>query len=196
MIEEREQIDEEVREFYFHVRNFLNIYEELDENYVIYTELEENGAFKLKLFCVNPAVNLQNFLSQGNSTIFFSATLLPIRYYKKLLSVETDDYAIYAHSPFAEENRLLVLGQDVSTKYTRRGADMYERFGIYIKNVMQAKPGNYLAFFPSYQFWKRCEMHLTDIEQKKCAVWCRSRIWMSRSEKRFYRHLRRTGKEV
>ena len=50
MIEEREQIDEEVREFYFHVRNFLNIYEELDENYVIYTELEENGAFKLKLF--------------------------------------------------------------------------------------------------------------------------------------------------
>lgn len=152
MIEEREQIDEEVREFYFHVRNFLNIYEELDENYAIYTELEENGAFKLKLFCVNPAVNLQNFLSQGNSTIFFSATLLPIRYYKKLLSVETDDYAIYAHSPFAEENRLLVLGQDVSTKYTRRGADMYERFGIYIKNVMQAKPGNYLAFFPSYQF--------------------------------------------
>lgn len=116
LLEEKEQVDEEVLEFYFHVRNFLNIYEEVDENYVIYTELEEGGDFKLKLFCVNPAVKLQNFLSQGNSTVFFSATLLPIRYYKRLLSVETDDYAVYAHSPFKEANRLLVLGQDVSTK--------------------------------------------------------------------------------
>ena len=152
LLEEKEQVDEEVLEFYFHVRNFLNIYEEVDENYVIYTELEEGGDFKLKFFCVNPAVKLQNFLSQGNSTVFFSATLLPIRYYKKLLSVETDDYAVYAHSPFKEANRLLVLGQDVSTKYTRRGYEMYERFAIYIKNVMQAKPGNYLVFFPSYRF--------------------------------------------
>lgn len=152
LLEEKEQVDEEVLEFYFHVRNFLNIYEEVDENYVIYTELEEGGDFKLKLFCVNPAVKLQNFLSQGNSTVFFSATLLPIRYYKKLLSVERDDYAVYAHSPFKEANRLLVLGQDVSTKYTRRGYEMYERFAIYIKNVMQAKPGNYLVFFPSYRF--------------------------------------------
>lgn len=152
LLEEREQVDEEVLEFYFHVRNFLNIYEEVDENYVVYTELEEGGDFKLKLFCVNPAVKLQNFLSQGNSTVFFSATLLPIRYYKKLLSVETDDYAVYAHSPFKEANRLLVLGQDVSTKYTRRRYEMYERFAIYIKNVMQAKPGNYLVFFPSYRF--------------------------------------------
>ena len=152
LLEEKEQVDEEVLEFYFHVRNFLNIYEEVDENYVIYTELEEGGDFKLKLFCVNPAVKLQNFLSQGNSTVFFSATLLPIRYYKKLLSVETDDYAVYAHSPFKEANRLLVLGQDVSTKYTRRGYEMYERFAIYIKNVMQAKPGNYLVVFPSYRF--------------------------------------------
>ena len=152
LLEEKEQVDEEVLEFYFHVRNFLNIYEEVDENYVIYTELEEGGDFKLKLFCVNPAVKLQNFLSQGNSTVFFSATLLPIRYYKKLLSVETDDYAVYAHSPFKEANRLLVLGQDVSTKYTRRGYEMYERFAIYIKNVMKAKPGNYLVFFPSYRF--------------------------------------------
>ena len=152
LLEEKEQVDEEVLEFYFHIRNFLNIYEEVDENYVIYTELEEGGDFKLKLFCVNPAVKLQNFLSQGNSTVFFSATLLPIRYYKRLLSVETDDYAVYAHSPFKEANRLLVLGQDVSTKYTRRGYEMYERFAIYIKNVMQAKPGNYLVFFPSYRF--------------------------------------------
>ena len=73
---------EQVLEFYFQVRDFLNIYDVLDDNYVIYTELEAGGRFRLKLLCVDPSVNLQSYLEQGNSTIFFSATLLPIHYYK------------------------------------------------------------------------------------------------------------------
>src|SRR5699024_712037 len=89
---------------------------------------------------------------QGNSTIFFSATLLPIRYYKKLLSVETDDYAVYAESPFPEENRLLIIGRDVSTRYTQRGQIMYRRIAEYIAAVAEARRGNYMAFFPSYRF--------------------------------------------
>lgn len=141
-----------VLDLYFQVRDFLNIHDILDENYVIYSELERDGRFKVKLFCVNPAANLQNYLEQGNSTIFFSATLLPIRYYKKLLSVETDDYAVYAESPFPEENRLLIIGRDVSTRYTQRGQIMYRRIAEYIAAVAEARRGNYMAFFPSYRF--------------------------------------------
>lgn len=141
-----------VLDLYFQVRDFLNIHDILDENYVIYSELERDGRFKVKLFCVNPAANLQNYLKQGNSTIFFSATLLPIRYYKKLLSVETDDYAVYAESPFPEENRLLIIGRDVSTRYTQRGQIMYRRIAEYIAAVAEARRGNYMAFFPSYRF--------------------------------------------
>ena len=92
----------------------------MDENYVIFSEMMEDGRFQIKLFCVNPAVNLQNYLEQGSSTIFFSATLLPVHYYKKLLSVEKDDYAVYAHSSFPQENKFLFIGTDVSTRYTRR----------------------------------------------------------------------------
>ena len=141
-----------VLDLYFQVRDFLNIHDILDENYVIYSELERDGRFKVKLFCVNPSANLQNYLEQGNSTIFFSATLLPIRYYKKLLSVETDDYAVYAESPFPEENRLLIIGRDVSTRYTQRGQIMYRRIAEYIAAVAEARRGNYMAFFPSYRF--------------------------------------------
>lgn len=141
-----------VLDLYFQVRDFLNIHDILDENYVIYSELERDGRFKVKLFCVNPAANLQNYLEQGNSTIFFSATLLPIRYYKKLLSVETDDYAVYAESPFPEENRLLIIGRDVSTRYTQRGQIVYRRIAEYIAAVAEARRGNYMAFFPSYRF--------------------------------------------
>ena len=161
LLTEMERFLEEYREgekrelvlnLYFQVRDFLNIHDILDENYVIYSELERDGRFKVKLFCVNPAANLQNYLEQGNSTIFFSATLLPIRYYKKLLSVETDDYAVYAESPFPEENRLLIIGRDVSTRYTQRGQIMYRRIAEYIAAVAEARRGNYMAFFPSYRF--------------------------------------------
>lgn len=151
-----EPVDEELREkilnLYFQVRSFVNIHDEMDENYVIYSELEENGRFKVRLFCVNPAANLQNYLEYGSGTVFFSATLLPIHYYKSLLSVEKDDYAIYAQSPFPRENMLLIQGTDVTTRYTMRDAGMYRRIAEYIRTAVGGKKGNYMIFFPSYRF--------------------------------------------
>ena len=167
---------EQVLEFYFQVRDFLNIYDVLDENYVIYTELEAGGRFRLKLLCVNPSVNLQSYLEQGNSTIFFSATLLPIHYYKKLLSTETDDYAVYEESTFPEKHRLLMFGRDVSTKYTMRSEKMYERFAAYILQMVLGKTGNYMVFFPSYRFMEdvyACFMELleqSDIQTVECLL--------------------------
>ena len=142
---------EQVMALYFQIRSFVNIHDIMDENYVVYCELEKTGRFVIKLFCVNPAVNLQSYLEYGVSTVFFSATLLPIHYYKKLLSVETDDYAIYAETSFAKENRLLLMGTDVSTRYTMRSANMYERIARYIVSAAEGKKGNYMAFFPSYK---------------------------------------------
>lgn len=144
-------IRKKVSDFYLEVRHFLNMNELLDENYVVYTELEE-GRFKIKLFCVNPSVNLRKCMDKGNSTIFFSATLLPIQYYKELLSGEAEDYAIYAHSPFQTENRLLLIAQDVSSKYTRRNKREFEKIASYIYKTQKKRAGNYLIFFPSYAF--------------------------------------------
>lgn len=151
-----------VLDFYFAVRSFLNVHDIMDENYVIFSEMMEDGRFQIKLFCVNPAVNLQNYLEQGNSTIFFSATLLPVHYYKKLLSVEKDDYAVYAHSSFPQENKFLFIGTDVSTRYTRRRESTYQRFARYIAVMAEQKKGNYMAFFPSYRFLE--EVHTCFLE--------------------------------
>ena len=151
-----------VLDFYFAVRSFLNVHDIMDENYVIFSEMMEDGRFQIKLFCVNPAVNLQNYLEQGNSTIFFSATLLPVHYYKKLLSVEKDDYAVYAHSSFPQENKFLFIGTDVSTRYTRRGESTYQRFARYIAVMAEQKKGNYMAFFPSHRFLE--EVHTCFLE--------------------------------
>ncbi len=110
----------EVSEFYFAVRNFLNMYERVDEHYVIYGEHTSEGGFLLKLYCVDPSLNLQECIDKGNAAIFFSATFLPIRYYKSLLSTKQDNYAVYAETAFTEDQSLLLLGRDVSSRYTRR----------------------------------------------------------------------------
>lgn len=140
-----------VLDFYFELRNFVNIYDLVDENYVIYDEMQEDGRFMIKLFCVDPSKNLQKCIDKSVSTIFFSATLLPINYYKRLLSTKEDNYAIYAQSTFDETQRLLAFGRDVSTKYTRRGPAEYEKIARYIRAAIRSKKGNYMVFFPSYR---------------------------------------------
>lgn len=141
----------ELLDFYFQVRNFLRIMELVDEHYQIYTEIQEDGRFMMKLFCVDPSENLQKCIDKGRSTIFFSATLLPIQYYKSLLSTEKDNYAIYAQSTFQEQQRLLAFGTDVSTKYTRRNIKEFKKIAEYIVKTVGCKKGNYMVFFPSYK---------------------------------------------
>ena len=141
----------EVSELYFAVRNFLNMYERVDEHYVIYGEHTAEGGFLLKLYCVDPSLNLQECIDKGNAAIFFSATFLPIRYYKSLLSTKQDNYAVYAETAFTEDQSLLLLGRDVSSRYTRRNQDEYRRIAEYIRKTGQAQKGNYMIFFPSYK---------------------------------------------
>lgn len=146
---------DQVLDFYFTVRNFLNIYDRVDEHYRIYTELLGNGDFMVRLLCVNPIVNIKECLDRGNSTVFFSATMLPIRYYRELLSNEPEDYAVYVDSPFDRNNRLLLAASDVTSRYTRRNETEYRKILNYLYRVTEAKKGNYIIFFPSYQYMER-----------------------------------------
>ena len=142
---------ERLLDFYFSVRAFLNTYELLDDKYTIYSDYSEEGNFRLHLQCMDPSTNLDSYLKKGRSAIFFSATFLPIKYYMEQLAGSKDDYAIYAPSPFLPENRLIMIGRDVSTKYTRRGPSEYKKIADYITEFVSAKTGNYLIFFSSYK---------------------------------------------
>lgn len=148
---------ETVLDFYFCLRDFLNVYEELDGHYRIYEENREDGSFLVRLFCVDPSRLLSRCMDQGASTILFSATLLPVRYYKTLLSGNQEDYAVYVNSPFPEENRFLMVAEDVSSRYTRRSPSEYRKVADYIRIVTQSRPGNYMVFFPSYQYMGEIE---------------------------------------
>ena len=146
-----QEVVDGILDFYFEVRDFLNISELVDDNYVVYTAFDENGRFYMKLFCVNPAENLQKCLDKGNSTVFFSATLLPLQYYRKMLSTRNENFGMYVESPFEQQKRCLMICRDVSSKYTRRGYEDYRKIAEYIARMSWQKKGNYMVFFPSYR---------------------------------------------
>lgn len=144
-----------VLEFYFEISHFLLIYDKLDDKYVMYDEIQDDGSFLLKLFCVDPSGNLEECMMRARSSILFSATFLPIQYYKSLLGGEKDDYEVYAASVFSPKKRGLFIGSDITSKYTRRGPGEYFRAASYIKEITAQKKGNYLIFFPSHAFLKQ-----------------------------------------
>ena len=143
--------NEKVLELYFNARHFLDMYESMDGDYTIFTDYTPDRHFRLRLQCMEPQRPLENYLSQAVSSIFFSATLLPIRYYMEQLGGRKEDYAVYAPSPFDPGRRLLMVGSDVSTKYTRRNDGEYAKIADYIESFTQARTGNYMVFFPSYK---------------------------------------------
>ena len=177
-----EELRKEILEFYFVVRDFLNVSELVDENYVVYTECFGENDFRLRLFCVNPAANLSEYLKKGRSAVFFSATLFPMLYYRELLTTETDAYGIYVQSPFSAKNRRILIGSDVSSRYTRRNHTEYRKIAEYISRCVWQRQGNYMVLFPSYRLmedvyqvyeeefsvdWVRCIRQNSDMTERE-----------------------------
>lgn len=145
-------VRKEILEFYFDISRFLDVSEVLDDNYVIYTQLLSDGSFLIREYCVDPSKRLRECMERGISSILFSATFLPIQYYKNLLGGTEADYEVYARSTFDSKKRKIVIGNQVTSKYTRRNAEEYDRIALYIHEMIKAKEGNYLVFFPSHLF--------------------------------------------
>ena len=154
--------NDELLEFYFGVKHFLNIHENMDKkDYVMYTQLEENGDFYIHLMCANPAKNVRKCTDKAAFTSFFSATLLPIDYYRQMLGASPEDNAVYAKSVFDERRRKLLIASDVTSKYTRRCDSEYDKMAEYISEIVSKHTGNYMIFCPSFSMMERVsEMYI------------------------------------
>jgi Rad3-related DNA helicase len=154
-------------DLYFDVRGFIHAYDRSDDRYLTYL-LREEQSLTVKIFCIDPSRDIGEHLATGRSAIFFSATLLPVQYYKEMLSdTAEEDYDLYVDSPFDISNRLLVAACDVSTKYTRRNRKEYEKIALYIRDIIRGRHGNYMIFFPSYQLMKDVFDVFTEMELVK-----------------------------
>lgn len=142
---------EAVLNLYFAARHFLAMYDFSEDDYRYYTSYGEDGSFYARVQCMQPARALSEQLKKGRCAVFFSATLLPVRYYMEELGGTEEDYAIYIPSPFLKERRRLLIGCDVNFRYANRGQKMYEKAAEYILKFTAAKKGNYFVFFSSYR---------------------------------------------
>lgn len=167
------EVKEQILDLYFELSHFLDIYERVDEKYVKYTQLMPDETFMVRLFCVDPSTNLKECLNRGRSSILFSATFLPIQYYKSLLGGEEKDYEVYAKSIFDTNRRALLIAEDVTSKYTRRSDQEYYSIAKYIFEIVKNRHGNYMVFCPSYQFLQKVyeffEKHFVT-EDMECLV--------------------------
>ncbi len=164
--------DEKVLQFYFDIRSFLDIYEILNRKYRIYGKNERDEGFTLRLYNTDPSDNLGACMENAVSTVFFSATLLPVRYYMDLLSGKEDDYAVYAKSVFDPAKLGVFISKDVSSKYNRRSQNEYEKIAFEINDIINARKGNYMLFFPSYDFMENVYSQFEAVceEDVRCLV--------------------------
>ncbi|MPQ44430.1 ATP-dependent DNA helicase [Clostridium tarantellae] len=142
--------NKELLDFYFNVHSFLNISEFYDENYITLVE-SDNKNVTIKLYCVNPSKLLIERMDKAKSTSIFSATLLPINYFKELYGYNEEDYLVNLSSPFNSNNRLILIGNKIDTTYHKR-KETSKDIIKYIKAFIEAKKGNYMVFFPSYKY--------------------------------------------
>lgn len=134
---------------YFRLYSFRRTAELFDERYVLIAEPGDNA--RVRLFCLDPSFLVRQALARGKAAIFFSATLTPLDYYRSLLGGAPEDPELRLASPFPPENLALLVQDRIRTDFKGRGESI-EGVVESIAAVVRERPGNYLVFFPSYQY--------------------------------------------
>lgn len=136
-------------QLYFDIRGWLRVADTFDEHFVLQVS-SQGSEVRATMLCLDPSAFLAADFAKGRSAILFSATLAPAGYYKDLCGIP-DARAVALRSPFPRENLGLWCARQVSTRYKDRTASIAQVAAL-IASMAQAKPGNYLAFFPSYSY--------------------------------------------
>ena len=135
---------------YFTVTGFIRVAEQYDESYAtIYEKTEKD--LRVKLFCIDPSVQLKEALERCRSAVFFSATMTPADYFRNILGMEESTGNLVLPSPYPKENLCVLIDDAISTLYKNRRnsqRNVISSFHALIKHSM----GNYLIFFPSYEY--------------------------------------------
>ena len=146
---------ESLLELYFQLHSFRRTAESYDERYV--TIVEAVRSVTVRLFCVDPSHLLRKALERGKAAVFFSATLAPIDYYQSLIGGDAKDPLLQLPSPFPPENLAVLVQDRLRTQHKARAETLAEVVQA-IGALIESRRGNYLVYFPSYQYLKHvCE---------------------------------------
>lgn len=147
--------DAGLQQFYFDVLGFLRLAEAFGEHSVL--ELAEHAgatgrtAIALRIQNLIPAPFLRPRFAAARTVTLFSATLSPAQYQVDMLGLPADTAWLDVESPFSSEQLQVRIVNRISTRYPdrQRSAAPIARL---IADQFAAQPGNYLAFFSSFEY--------------------------------------------
>ncbi len=135
---------------YFQLIDFRRVYEYYDENFITWYAASQEDC-RVRIFCMNPANQIQARIAHGISAIYFSATLSPSLYYAELLGEKEKAKRVALPSIFGREQYALLIHNAISTRYPHRRSSLPAIVHT-IYHSVHPKPGNYIIFFPSYRY--------------------------------------------
>lgn len=142
----------DVLPFYFEVRFFQRISELYDEHYATYIQTDGKDVI-VKMLCLDPSRFLDRCMGKGRAAVLFSATLSPLDYFIDLLGGGESALRCSLPSPFDPAHLCLLNASYVSTKYIHRAESLLPVAEL-LYRMTRGKPGNYMAYFPSYQYMR------------------------------------------
>jgi DNA excision repair protein ERCC-2 len=141
----------------FYWGDFTEILSELQpgQNQFIVTGINTGRSRAIKITCCDASDLIRDRYGYFQNVIVFSATLKPFSYYAKLSGLVSSELMMEEFkSPFPADNRKVLIIPQISTKYNSRERN-YPRIAETIARIINLKNGNYLAFFPSFDFLEK-----------------------------------------
>ena len=130
----------------------------VDETYAVLLEHSGKEA-RVRLLCLDPAPYLTDLTAKMRGVVYFSATLTPLPQLRALLGGEEEDGMLSLPSPFPPEH-MRVVRMPIDTRYAQRQRTA-PQVARAIAVLVQARPGNYLALFPSYSYMRTVYEHFS-----------------------------------
>ncbi|CAN7455011.1 ATP-dependent DNA helicase [Acidovorax sp. LjRoot74] len=132
---------------------------------------------------VVPAPFLQPRLAAAHTSTLFSATLQPARYYADLLGLPDDHVWVDVESPFSAHQLQVQVARHISTRYPHRAASLAPIAAL-MAQQFRARPGNYLAFFSSYDYLQQAAALFAQ-QHPDIPHWCQSRRMLEGEQREF-----------
>ena len=143
---------------------------------------------------VVPAPFLQPRLAAAHTGTLFSATLQPARYYADLLGLPDNHVWVEVESPFAAQQLQVHVARHISTRYPHRAASLAPIAAL-MAQQFRARPGNYLAFFSSYDYLQQAAALFAQ-QHPDVPHWCQSRRMPEGEQREFLARLNDTSQGI
>jgi len=172
-----EALSGDLQAFYFEALQFTKVAELFNEHFIFDISKRQLGGKRssstLCLRNVVPAEFIRPRLTAARSSVLFSATLSPRHYYADLLGLPADTAWVDVESPFKAEQLHVRIVDDISTRFVHRQASLAPIVEL-IARQFARQPGNYLAFFSSFDYLQQVAQLLAETHPQ-IPLWQQSR---------------------